>query len=109
MSKGKGSRELVSAVRAIAGGAAVFPVELLANASRRVANRPGNDLTSREVHVLELLAKARTTTEIANELSLSQHTVRNHLRQVLTKLQARNQLEAVVIAIREGLVTIDVE
>lgn len=107
VSKGRGMDELVDTVRAIAGGAAVFPAALLAIATRTSSTRPGADLTAREAEVLTLLARAQTIAEIADHLVLSQHTVRNHVRRVLAKLHARNQLEAVVIALREGLVAID--
>jgi DNA-binding CsgD family transcriptional regulator len=54
--------------------------------------------------VLDLLAHGRSTEEIQAALFLSQHTVRNHVRNVLNKLHARTKLEAVVIAARSGLV-----
>ena len=54
--------------------------------------------------VLGLLAEGRSTDEIQQQLFLSQHTVRNHVRNVLNKLGARTKLEAVVMAARSGLV-----
>jgi DNA-binding NarL/FixJ family response regulator len=53
--------------------------------------------------VLSLLAGGRATSEIAEDLHLSIHTVRNHVRNILTKLSARTRLEAVAVATRQGL------
>ena len=51
-----------------------------------------------------MLAEGMATQDIANTLFLSLHTVRNHVRNILTKLGAHSKLEAVAIAAREGLV-----
>jgi DNA-binding NarL/FixJ family response regulator len=105
VSKERSVADLANAVRAAVHGAAVFPADLLANVARRGAgNANGSELTAREREVLDLLAQGRSTDEIQRQLFLSQHTVRNHVRNVLTKLQARTKLEAVVIAARSGLV-----
>jgi DNA-binding NarL/FixJ family response regulator len=106
VSKDRGVDELASAIRAVARGAAVFPASLLTRALRPPGEggRVGADLTSREREVLDLLAQGRSTEEISEELFLSMHTVRNHVRNILTKLQARTKLEAVVLAARAGLV-----
>lgn len=52
------------------------------------------------------LAEGRTTMDISQTLYLSHHTVRNHVRNILGKLDARSQLEAVVIASSMGLVSV---
>jgi DNA-binding CsgD family transcriptional regulator len=86
-------------------GAAVFPADLLAAVTKKRTSGGGNaELTAREREVLELLAQGRSTDEIQEQLFVSQHTVRNHVRSVLNKLHARTKLEAVVIAARNGLV-----
>ncbi|MEX2552827.1 MAG: helix-turn-helix transcriptional regulator, partial [Actinomycetota bacterium] len=61
-------------------------------------------LTAREVEVLELLAAGEKTCAIADRLTLSQHTVRNHVRNLLAKIGAHSKLEAVVIAAGKGIV-----
>jgi DNA-binding NarL/FixJ family response regulator len=105
VSKERSVSDLANAIRAAVNGAAVFPADLLANITRKHSGgRDGADLTAREREVLDLLAQGRSTDEIQHQLFLSQHTVRNHVRNVLTKLQARTKLEAVVIAARSGLV-----
>lgn len=60
-------------------------------------------LTPREIEVLYLLAKGRDTPTIATALFLSVHTVRGYVKEVLRKLGAHSQLEAVAIARRSGL------
>lgn len=61
-------------------------------------------LTDREHEVLALLAQGHSTHVIAKTLSISTSTVRNHVRNILQKLQVHNRLEAVVYALRNGLV-----
>jgi DNA-binding NarL/FixJ family response regulator len=104
--KERGVDELAQAIRAVARGAAVFPAGMLSRALTAAEERQkvGEDLTTREREVLALLADGRSTEEIAGELFLSLHTVRNHVRNILTKLHARTKLEAVVIAARGGIV-----
>jgi DNA-binding NarL/FixJ family response regulator len=106
VSKDRDVDDLASAIRAVARGAAVFPADLLARALSTGTERPsvGGDLTSREREVLGLLADGCSTDEIGSGLFLSLHTVRNHVRNILTKLHARTKLEAVVTAARAGLV-----
>lgn len=104
VSKERSVDELAAAVRAVVRGAAVFPADLLASVTRPEPATKTSELTAREREVLGLLAQGRSTDEIQQQLFLSQHTVRNHVRNVLNKLHARTKLEAVVIAARAGLV-----
>jgi DNA-binding NarL/FixJ family response regulator len=106
VSKDREIEDLASAIRAVARGAAVFPADLLSRALTPGPARPtvGADLTAREREVLAMLADGCSTEEIGKGLFLSLHTVRNHVRNILTKLHARTKLEAVVIAARGGLV-----
>lgn len=106
VSKAQGLDKLVDAVLAVHAGAAVYPAGALAQVLGGESVEVGHDLTPREREILQLLAEAHTTDQIAGELVLSLHTVRNHIKQVLSKLHARSQLEAVVIAARNHLVTI---
>ena len=63
----------------------------------------GPELTRRELEVLRLVALGRSTPEISRELAISSHTVLNHIRNFRRKLDAATKLEAVVTAIRLGL------
>lgn len=67
------------------------------------ASRASTALTSRELEVLHLVALGRGTADIALELGISQHTVRNHVRHFRGKLNASTKLDAVVTALRQGI------
>ncbi len=106
LSKGRGVDELITAISSVANGAAVFPAGLLAAVTAAAVEGGSSGLTKRELEILRLLGAAKNADEISNELFLSVHTVRNHIRAVLTKLGARSQLEALVFGIQRGLVSV---
>ena len=100
--KGAGQEELLAAIRAVAAGGAVFGAAV---AGRMLAALdapppapafPG--LTEREAQVLALMAQGRDNREIAAELRVSAKTVANHVSHILTKLQARDRVDAVLRA-----------
>jgi DNA-binding NarL/FixJ family response regulator len=64
----------------------------------------GAELTPRELEVLELLARGMANPEIARALYLSEHTVKNYVSSLLTKLQVENRIQAAVRAVRAGIV-----
>lgn len=66
-------------------------------------------LSPRQLDVLRLLAQAKSTNEIASELHLSPETVRNYIRDLLKALGARSRLEATLIALRDGVVPLDLD
>jgi DNA-binding CsgD family transcriptional regulator len=68
--------------------------------ARRRRRKPR--LTPRQHQVLELLAHGRSTRQIAEALQISEATVRNHIRHLLSELDVRTRLEAVVVAFRNG-------
>ncbi len=105
--KGYETPELAQAVRTVAAGGVVFPASAMRRLVRTVRPAVGTDLTERELEVLRLLARPLPVNQIATELYISVHTARNHIRAVLTKLGARSQLEAVVIAVRQGVIDLD--
>ena len=65
---------------------------------------PVSPLTQQEKKILSLLAAGRTSKEVAGELRISMRTLRNHLSHVNQKLQTRNRLEAVLQALKRGLI-----
>lgn len=71
--------------------------------ARRALARP---LSQRELSVLVLMADGRDVTAIAHDLRISSHTCRGHVKSVLSKLGAHSQLEAVITAVRIGLIQI---
>jgi len=104
--KGAGQEELLAAIRAVAAGGAVFGAavagRMLAALDRPAPATPQfPGLTEREAQVLSLMADGRDNRSIAHELGVSAKTVANHVSHVLTKLQARDRVEAVLRA-REG-------
>ena len=60
-------------------------------------------LTEREVEVLKLVARGMANRDIAKELFISENTVKNHVRNILEKLQLHSRMEAVVYAVREKI------
>lgn len=78
-----------------------IPVE--SQADRETTLRP-EVLTPREREVLTVLARGNSTREIAELLTISPNTVRNHIQNILNKLQVHSRLEAVTLAIRHGLI-----
>jgi two-component system NarL family response regulator len=64
---------------------------------------PALKLTERELEVLRLVAKGLNNREVAKELFISENTVKNHVRNILEKLQLHSRMEAVMYAMREKL------
>jgi DNA-binding NarL/FixJ family response regulator len=99
---------LVDAVRRAALGEVVLPASLVARLLPRLRSVPyrmGADLTARERDVLGLLVTGMATRDVATHLGISFATTRNHIQGVLSKLGAHSKLEAVAVALREGIVT----
>ena len=101
--------ELLAAVRKVAAGEMAMPAALLVGllSPRRAPAQPAasvhSPLTAREREVLALAAEGYTSAAIAAELSLSVLTVRTHLRNAISKLNAHSRLEAVATALRTGI------
>jgi len=99
--------ELRKAILQIQEGMAV----LAADVTRKVmvavradqTNLAGHGLSSREMDVLRCLAQGKTTTQISNELFISDNTVKTHVRHIMEKLEASNRAEAVSKALQMGL------
>jgi DNA-binding NarL/FixJ family response regulator len=67
---------------------------------------PAPRLTDRELEVLKLVAQGMSNREIAEDLYISENTVKNHVRNILEKLHLHSRMEAVVYAVREKLLDI---
>jgi DNA-binding NarL/FixJ family response regulator len=107
ITKHKAVQEVAAAVRAAHAGEALISPSMLARLLPKLRQNPrglGTDLTPREKDVLKLLAAGAPNQQIADELSLSLHTVRNHVQNVITKMGAHSKLEAVATAVREGII-----
>jgi two-component system NarL family response regulator len=111
--------ELAESVRAVHGGQSLINPSMagkllseFATLARRDAedepakHAPAPKLTEREMEVLRLVARGMNNRDIARELFISENTVKNHVRNVLEKLQSHSRMEAVMIAVREKLIEI---
>jgi DNA-binding NarL/FixJ family response regulator len=99
--------ELVSAVRTAAAGEIMVSSDLLSQLLNRLQHQdeqPATDLTVREQEILQLIAEGLTNGSIAARLFISVNTVRNHVQSILAKLGAHSKLEALSLAIRDGLI-----
>ena len=105
--------DLVAAVRVVAAGDGLIAptitkrlIEQFARTAPPTTPPNGLDeLTPREVEVLTLVARGLSNREIADELVISEATVKTHVKRVLSKLDARDRVQAVVAAYEAGLVT----
>jgi DNA-binding NarL/FixJ family response regulator len=107
VTKGDSIDALSAAVRAAAEGATPVSPAML---NRLMSGNPNGSsltepLTPRETAVLLFLADGMGNEEISKRLFISIHTLRNHIQSIISKLGAHSKLEAVSIAIREGLIT----
>ncbi len=113
--KNSSLEELVRAVYALAEGGAYFSSSMFTKvlqefthlARRRdLQEAKGIEaLTDREKDVLKLVARGYTNRDIANDLVITENTVKVHLRNILDKLQLRNRQQAAAYAVQEGLVS----
>jgi DNA-binding NarL/FixJ family response regulator len=108
--KGSDGEEIVRAVHCVASGEAVYGasvarriVAFYAGRQETAAGRAFPDLTPRELEVLAILAGGARNHEIARRLGMSEKTVRNHVSQVLAKLQVPDRTAAAIRAREAGL------
>ena len=95
---------LLAAVRAVARDKTYIDPSVSRHALR--VTTP-DDLTARELEVLRLLAAGRSNKEIADALAVGDETVKTHVANVLTKLEAQNRAQAIVQALKRGLVVLE--
>jgi DNA-binding NarL/FixJ family response regulator len=109
--------EVASAIRAVHGGQSLISPSMASKLLNEFASMikktddrqqvPTPRLTDREMEVLKLVAKGLNNRDIAKELFISENTVKNHIRNILEKLQLHSRMEAVVYAVREKLLEIN--
>jgi DNA-binding NarL/FixJ family response regulator len=96
-------KELVEAIRAVHAGRKY----VLAEVAQEIAIHAAEDaLSEREVTVLERVAAGKPNKVIASELSLSEDTVKAHLRSIFSKLGVDDRTQAVTVALRRGIITL---
>jgi DNA-binding NarL/FixJ family response regulator len=108
--------EVSAAIRAVAGGQSLISPSMASKLLSEFASMiktkdereqvPAPRLTDRELEVLRLVARGMNNREIAKELYISENTVKNHIRNILEKLQLHSRMEAVVYAVREKILEI---
>jgi DNA-binding NarL/FixJ family response regulator len=108
------SQKLIEAVRAVhAGESVLHPViarkalDRFVRTSDKTREQQAQPLTDRETEVLLLAAKGQSNRQIADKLSLSMRTVQAHLRNVFNKLNVGSRTEAVISALKNGLLTFE--
>lgn len=105
VSKNRGAGDLVRAVRAAAAGEMFLsPDAVRAIISEKAAGPSALSLTPRETDVIQCLAEGLSNQAIGERLDLTTNTVGNHLQRAMAKLGAHSKLEALVIAVRLGVV-----
>ena len=106
-------QELIRGIRSAAVGESLISPTIAAKVLQRVrASSPMPDiaeqiqtqLSEREIEVLKLIANGRDNADIAGQLHISPKTVKNHISNILMKLQIENRIQAAVYAVRSGLV-----
>jgi DNA-binding NarL/FixJ family response regulator len=99
--KSSPGEKLLPALRAVAAGQRWIPNEV----ANRLASRNGFEpLTPREVQVLNHLAKGLANKEIADVLSISEHTAKDYIKSILAKLRVADRTEAVTAALQRGII-----
>lgn len=93
--------ELLKAIRAVHGGQTYLPAGV---AAALAAQMPRPDLSAREVQVLELIVRGLANKQIAYSLNIAEHTVKNHVKNILSKLGVQDRTQAATAAIQRGIV-----
>jgi DNA-binding NarL/FixJ family response regulator len=93
--------ELVHTIRVVHAGGRRIPEEI---AQQMALHATEDALSGREIEVLRGVAQGRSNKIIAAELSITEHTVKNHLKNILSKLDADDRTHAVTIALKRGYI-----
>ena len=94
-------RELLDLIRAVHAGKKALSPEVSFQLAEHVSDDP---LTPAEVRVLRLIADGNSNKEIASQLSLSEETVKGQVRNILSKLQAKDRTHAAMIGLKRGVI-----
>lgn len=93
--------ELLKAIRAVHAGQTYLPAGV---AAALAAQMPRPDLSAREVQVLELIVQGLANKQIAYSLGIAEHTVKNHVKSILSKLGVQDRTQAATAAIQRGII-----
>ncbi|MGZ0218366.1 MAG: response regulator, partial [Acidimicrobiales bacterium] len=107
------TEEIAGAVRTVFSGEVALSPQLAASILDEVRNLPtvptrdGRVVTKREEEVLQLITDGCSTSEVADQMYISQKTVKNHLASIYQKLDARDRTQAILRAVRMGIISLD--
>ncbi|MDQ1480142.1 MAG: two-component system, NarL family, response regulator DegU [Actinomycetota bacterium] len=107
LTKDVSMQEVVATITQAAGGEVALSTELAATILAELehgVDRAASPLTPREEEVLQLIADGCSTSEVASGLFISGKTVKNHLASIYEKLEARDRTQAVLSAVRSGII-----
>jgi DNA-binding NarL/FixJ family response regulator len=93
--------EMVNTIRAVHQGLKRVPAEIASSLAEHLS---ANDLSTREIEVLQSVAAGNSNKIVASELSISEDTVKGHMKNILVKLDANDRTHAVLIAIKRGFI-----
>ena len=96
-------KELLDTIRAVHQGQRRIPPEIAMELAQHMGQGP---LSAREIEVLQSAASGHSNKQIAGLLTISEETVKAHMKNVLSKLQANDRTHAVTIALKRGIITI---
>jgi DNA-binding NarL/FixJ family response regulator len=99
--KGMAREELLEVIRMVHAGKKRLPAAIAQTLAEHIS---GDMISPREIEVLSLISAGKRNKEIAAELSIAEDTVKMHVRNILSKLQASDRTEAVTIALRRGII-----
>jgi DNA-binding NarL/FixJ family response regulator len=99
--KGHVHRELLETIRAVHAGQKRIPPEI---ATELAEHATDDELTSREIDVLRLIAAGNSNKLIADQLSIGEATVKSHVTNILSKLGANDRVHAVTIGLKRGII-----
>ncbi len=93
--------ELLNAIRAVHAGQRYLPPAV---AAALAAQMPRPDLSAREFQVLELIVRGLANKQIGYTLNIAEHTVKNHVKNILSKLDVQDRTQAATVAIQRGII-----
>ena len=100
--------ELRNSIKKVMNGNKVFPTKIEEKVDKQIETEKNNleELSNRENEVLELLAQGMSNRDIAEELYISEKTVKNHVSSILRKFSVNDRTQAVIVALKNGLVSL---
>jgi DNA-binding NarL/FixJ family response regulator len=101
--KGASRKEIFNAIRVVYSGGSLLQPSIASKLMQHISQE-NDPLSQREMEVLKLLSKGLKNSEIANELFISERTVKFHVSAILNKLDVQNRTEAVQLAVKRGII-----